>query len=65
MLDEKSRDRLLKITESVVGNCAIKDAKHILPPYDNVFCKIICQGLFGGYTNEGKLRNDCQEDRIK
>lgn len=45
LLDDKSRDRLLKITESVVGNCAIKDAKTFCHHMTIAFKNNISQGL--------------------
>lgn len=45
LLDNKSKDRLLKITESVVGNCAIKDAQIFCHHMTIAFKNNISQGL--------------------
>ena len=45
LLDDKSKDRLLKITESVVGNCAIKDAKIFCHHMTIAFKNNLSQGL--------------------
>lgn len=45
LLDDKSKDRLLKITESVIGNCAIKDAKIFCHHMTFAFKNNITQGL--------------------